>query len=381
MRLVKADAIISWSHLKESRMLDASEYIECFGNAGVPSPYKLIFVSHRWITHQHPDPDGSQLAELKQRLETLSILNDMDCPLLIFYDYCSLPQRPRSIEEESSFHRDLSSLESLSCIADKFIILSEGYRDYVNRAWCFFEVITARGNAYFFSDQNFIRDELTFLKFLMANIQQITSYDFCYKQDASELEIIVAVFQHLRNSKVTHPEDMPLIKEQLVKHYSKRRLTSFGKLILGMNKYFDVEFAIMPAGSSDVFVCKPFFERPDWVRLPSLETNTRFIAGRPGPSLFALPEEICEEIGKKFTRGIHPLLRLSIPGIQDIKTYIEKFKTDPHWKEYVVDPIILGEKEDCFPMVDNIIHTVLELPPGFFVSKDGQHLLFFLRAK
>lgn len=383
MRMVKADALLSWNRLKESRTLDASEYIECSDEAGVPTPHKFVFVSHRWITPKHPDPDGAQLVELQQRLSTLPIRDSKAAPLLVFYDYCSLLQRPRTAEEESEFYRDLGSLESLSRLADQFIILSEGYRDYINRAWCFFEAITARSNVHFFSDQSHVREELECREFLMTEeVPQITSYDLDYKLDASETEIIVAVFQHLRGCRVTHPEDASIIKAQMIAHYNKRRLTSFGKLVVGMNKHFDVEFGMMPVGGSgDVYVCRPFFERTDWTRLPSLETHARIMGGRPGPSLFALPRETCEDIETQHTQGFQPLLRLSIPGVQDVKTYLEDFQSSRDWERYVVSPAMIGEQGDCFPVIDNLIHTVLERPPGFFCSKDGQHLYFFLSGR
>jgi hypothetical protein len=75
MKMVKAESLMSWRRLKESRTLDASEYVECPWVDGIPSPYKLVFVSHRWITAEHPDPNGSQLMELKHRLNTLPIPN------------------------------------------------------------------------------------------------------------------------------------------------------------------------------------------------------------------------------------------------------------------------------------------------------------------
>lgn len=383
MRLVKANVLTSWNHLKESRTLDASEYIEFSGNE-VPPPYKLVFVSHRWITAMHPDPRNSQLMELKQRLSNLPTKNGKNAPLLVFFDYCSLPQLPRSAEENLWFERDLHSLESLSRLADYFIILSEGYRDYANRAWCFFEAITARENAHFFSDQNHIKEELKFRTFLMTeDIRQITGYDLSYKPKASEVEIIVAVFQHLRNCRVTHSKDAPKIKNQLIAHYNKRRLTSFGKLVVGIIKHFDVEFAIMPVEDPQkVFVCKPFFEHPDWIRLPSLETLLeRFMGERNSPSLFALPRQVNEDIKRRHHQGFQPLLRLSISGVHDFQNFLEDFKNKPDWKEYVVNPAMLGEKDDCFPEIDNVIHTILELTSGFFLPKDRRYLYFFLSER
>lgn len=380
MRMIKASALLSWSHLKESRRLDPTEYVDITSQEGVPPPYRLVFVSHRWITGKHPDPDGTQFAELQRRLNDLPVQDSPQAPLLVFFDFASLPQRPRNAEEETSFYRDLASLESLSRLADYFIILSEGYRDYLNRAWCFFEAITARDNVHLFADQEQIRQDLAWREYLMVeDIQQITSYDLGYKLDASETEIIVAAFQHLHACRVTQSEDAALIKEQLITHYNKRRLTSFGKLVVGIHKFFEVEFGMMPVGGmGEVFVGIPFLEQPDWVRLPCLETHARIMGGRPGPSLFALPPETMEDIVQRYKRGFQPLLRLTFPGILNVEPLIKEFQSSPDWQDYVVNPTMISEQVDPFPTIEHVIHTVLERPPGFFHSRDGRYLYFFL---
>lgn len=380
MRMVRADVLLSWDRWKESRSLGPAEYVECSGATGVPSPHKLVFVSHRWISAGHPDPGGEQLAELQRRLRALARGENGTTSLLVFYDYCSLPQRPRTPDEESGFYRDLGLLESLSRLAHRFIILSEGYRDYLSRAWCFFEAITARGNVQFFADQDHVKKDLECREFLMVDdVPQTTSYDLDYKLDVSEAEIIVAVFQHLGGCRVTHREDAPIIRDQLVAHFNNRRLTSFGKLIVGIVKHFGVEFAMMPVGAEgDVYVCRPFFEDPTWTRLPSLETHTRFLGGRPGPSLFALPEATCNEMGRRYIHGFRPLLRLSIPGDGDAEAYLARFQRDPDWERFVVKPDMIGEQGDRFARPDHVVHTILERPPGFFCSKDRRYLYFLL---
>lgn len=383
MRMVTSNALTSWTRFKESRALHRSEYVEWAHDQRQSLPYRLVFVSHRWITPEHPDPRGEQLLELQQRLTALPMQDGTSGPIVVFYDYCSLPQRPRTTEEESGFYRDLASLESLSRLADQFIILSEGYGDYKNRAWCFFEVITARSNVRFFDDQTHIKEDLDFREFLMTeDFPQITSYDLSYKTNATEAEIIVAVFQHLRACRVTHPDDARLIKDQLIAHYNSRRLTSFGKLVVALNKYFDVEFGMMPAKGGDrLYVCRPFFEQGEWTRMPSLETRPLMMGGRPGPSLFALPRETVEEMGKRHTHGFFPLLRLSLPGIDSVKEFLETFQTSGDWERYVVSPMMIGERGDCFPSIDHAIHTVLQRPPGFFCSKDSRYLYFMLSGR
>ena len=67
----------------------------------------MVFVSHRWVTTDHPDPNSEQLAELRGRLETIRLDREESSPYLIFYDYCSMPQRPRSSAEELEFRSSI----------------------------------------------------------------------------------------------------------------------------------------------------------------------------------------------------------------------------------------------------------------------------------
>ena len=195
------------------------------------------------------------------------------------------------------------------------------------------------------------------------------------------MEIIVAAFQHLQSCKVTHLEDIPLIKEQLVAHYNNRRISAYGKLLTALNKFFDVEFVVRFTGSLKTIhiVCKPFFAEPNWMRLPSLDDRAPIMGGRGGPSLFAIPPDELKESGLgsppiKYT----PYLRISLPNVKNIGSYLKGFVDCPDWKQYVVNPSMSLKKGDHFPSIDHVIHTVLERPPGFFVSEDSSHLAFYL---
>lgn len=375
--MIKLSALMTWTRFKECRQLPDTDYVEWQNAAAIPSAHRLVFVSHRWITPIHPDPDGAQLRELQQRLAALHQENHELENAVVFYDFCSLLQRPRTNDEEALFYRDLASLEGLSRQSDKFIILSEGYSDYKDRAWCFFEAATAGANVHYFDDQLRIRDDVQFFRdCLNDESPQITSYHFSYKPDVNEAEVIVAAFQHLQACRVTNADDLPLIKEQLVVHFNNRRITAFGRLIIALNKFFNVEFAIERTGRrkrNEAIVCKPFFSEPEWTRLPSIDDRARIMGGREGPSLFSLPPETLTEIN-----GFIPLLRLSLPGVTDMKRFLEEFKNCRDWKQYVVPPIAALGKRDCFPTIDHVIHTVLERPPGFFCSTDLRHLFFYL---
>ena len=372
--MIRLDALMSWARLKECRELDPSEYVTWNQKKGLPKRHRLVFVSHRWIAPDHPDPDGNQLRELQERLGGTAGKGD-----LVFYDYCSLLQRPRTPDEDAEFHRDLGALEDLSKAADKVIILSEGYTDYKNRSWCFFEAIVSGANVHFFDDQADIEADLEFLSFLLGGFPQVTGYDFSYKLHVEEAEIIAATFQHLKMCRATHAEDVPLIKEQMSAHFNGRRLTSFGRLVAGLAKFFDVSFTLIPVGPQLAEIpCSPYFEEPAWSRLPPLQPNpmAAITRGRVQPSVFALPPGEWEAAMQRHTDGFIPALRLSMPGVDDQAEFLRSFQGDPDWARYVVQPTLVGAREDDpFPTIDHVMHTALERRPGFAAGKDGIYFL------
>merc|ERR1711871_1574111 len=85
-----------------------------------------IVVSHPWRFPQHPDRDpdhpekeGQQLAELVEELRRLSIGPDV----LVFYDFCSLPQLPRTPEQKEDFEYALSKMHLLYTSPSCFVLV------------------------------------------------------------------------------------------------------------------------------------------------------------------------------------------------------------------------------------------------------------------
>jgi hypothetical protein len=130
--MVRRSSLFSWSSLKEYRKLAPDEYLEWNAATAKPHAVNAIFVSHRWITPLDPDPEGHQLRELQNRLSKL-LASDGSQDFVVFYDYCSMLQRPRTVKEDAYFRRDIAGLESLIRSSYKTIILSEGYTDYRDR--------------------------------------------------------------------------------------------------------------------------------------------------------------------------------------------------------------------------------------------------------
>lgn len=89
--------------------------------------HPLLFISHRWESRTHPDPEGSQLAKLRA-LEGCYII----------YDFCSFPQAPRTEDEGEALGRILRSMNRL--VRDVVILDAQ---TYLERGWCLYEYISA----------------------------------------------------------------------------------------------------------------------------------------------------------------------------------------------------------------------------------------------
>ena len=63
------------------------------------------FISHRWLDTTHPDPDGSQLQQ---------ILDEFSHDCLVWYDYCCLPQEPRTTQNYNLLYDDGLRQNSIS---------------------------------------------------------------------------------------------------------------------------------------------------------------------------------------------------------------------------------------------------------------------------
>lgn len=91
------------------------------------------FISHRWFCPTHPDPDGRQLALLRPCLEANAFY---------WIDFTCLPQKSRTQEEEAVFRDSIRWLPSLMFDMSFIVLRFEG-DGYVERAWCFFELLAA----------------------------------------------------------------------------------------------------------------------------------------------------------------------------------------------------------------------------------------------
>ncbi len=343
-----------------------------------------MFVSHRWITPEHPDPAGAQLRELRRRLAVLAARNPSFAEALVFYDYCSIVQKPHTAAERADFERDLRSLVALCRSAAKVLVLSEGYAAYKYRAWCFLELVISEQNVYLFDDQEQIAAELAFRDTLRWEDRDtnfvVDSYFFRYKVDRLEVEPIVASFQHFALCRATDKQDIPLIKAELVRHFNTRTMTPFAQLVTAIAKFFDIEFVL---GADSGFVpCQPYFDEEQWVRLPG---ERRTAAPRTGrfedldftspvlkQSRFSVPQSQVDALKRD---GFTMLLHLTAPSIRDYVGFMKQCSRDPKWKSYYVPALATfrarGHEKDSFPSLDHVMHTLIESIPGIGAGPAG----------
>jgi hypothetical protein len=117
-------------------MLDSRVRID--GVRSRPPLYNVVLaVSHRWLSAAEPDPNGVQFRELMQLCDSLEL---HDCQSFAI-DFCALPQKPRSADEEEVFRRELPGFQRL--FGRHVIVLGEGSEDYGTRGWCMLELMQA----------------------------------------------------------------------------------------------------------------------------------------------------------------------------------------------------------------------------------------------
>jgi hypothetical protein len=96
-----------------------------------------IAVSHRWLRPDQPDPERIQHQELMKLSDELGFHETQ----AFLIDYCSLPQAPRTAEEQAWFQENLPGFQSQ--YKHVTLVLNSGAADYATRAWCMFELMLA----------------------------------------------------------------------------------------------------------------------------------------------------------------------------------------------------------------------------------------------
>ncbi|MEV4454552.1 hypothetical protein [Microbispora sp. NPDC049633] len=391
IKLVPAGVLATWSRIKRYQDLTAADYVLAGDEGGRP----VVCVSHRWIETGHPDPQGQQLREIQGRLRELAALDARYADCLVFYDYSAVPQEPRTPDEDLVQQREINALGTLFGTCDKVIILSEGYRDYIERAWCFFEAFaatrdsswdgeTATANVHFFADQQDIRTDLEFLlssiyRRMFGTVVSIrTSFGHTYKPELREVQNIAAVFQHFGSCGTTRPDDKPMLKQMLVTEFlTRKNMTPYARLLIAINKFFDVTLCIM---TSKMTICPTVSRigRTDMLVLQSLAVDGQG-AGEMEVSPLAISREDAEIYKRELIQEF--VLRLTCPDGSSPEDLIQTAREARDWKEYFVPAYSPAADEyadralDLFPTRDHVLHTMLALNLPFISHPDG-HVYF-----
>jgi hypothetical protein len=118
-----------------------------------PKPDQLrnrLFVTHRWDSQEHPDPFGWQLRALQ---ELGRHYNYEDPNLCFWFDYMSLPQKPRAAAEKQIFARGIHNIRKTVAECENVTLVSrcgsdqaDDLRAMMTRGWIVFELLIARNN-------------------------------------------------------------------------------------------------------------------------------------------------------------------------------------------------------------------------------------------
>ena len=124
-RFIRGDTLTSFSRFPSYDKV-ANDLIERDENG--PKPY---FVSHRWLSREHPDPDGLHWQLLR------AIIKPSE---LYWIDFCCIPQGTARADE---IRRNLRWLMSLFVHSQPLVIRTcdDGYEQ---RAWCILETLAAQ---------------------------------------------------------------------------------------------------------------------------------------------------------------------------------------------------------------------------------------------
>jgi len=110
--------------------------------------YAVVALSHCWLTPEHPDPKGEQLAKLAPVLKSLQ---SRGTELAVFLDWCSLHQHPRATREEvDGFNAGLAHVNLWFAHKNTHVLLLTRLPQswahttpYSQRGWPFFELASS----------------------------------------------------------------------------------------------------------------------------------------------------------------------------------------------------------------------------------------------
>jgi hypothetical protein len=115
-----------------------------------PTERRRLFITHRWDSPTHPDHTGWQRQALRDLGVHYAFRDSSPC---FWYDFMSLPQKPRLGEEKAIFSRGLNQIRSTVRDCENISLVSQDGQSnstdlaaMVHRGWVLFELLIARNN-------------------------------------------------------------------------------------------------------------------------------------------------------------------------------------------------------------------------------------------
>ena len=120
VRFISADALENLP-LPFPRSQDC-KILETLDTTPLPSDL-VVCVSHSWPYQAHPDPLGEKLPEIQALVAAVKKAHKPMGRTLLFFDFLSVAQAPRTADEEASFQAAVQAMPALYCRSDAVVHL------------------------------------------------------------------------------------------------------------------------------------------------------------------------------------------------------------------------------------------------------------------
>mmetsp|Transcript_116896 Transcript_116896/g.261135 ORF Transcript_116896/g.261135 Transcript_116896/m.261135 type:complete len:751 (-) Transcript_116896:63-2315(-) len=129
--------------LPQDAIWDVEELMRDVEEQNRPTP-QILSISYSWLSREHPDPDGFHMRTFCPLLKHFARHMKLGVEnLAVFIDWCSLPQHPRSSQEDVSFQRALEHVHLwyTHWLTEVWLATGtpKGVVPYKDRGWTSFE--------------------------------------------------------------------------------------------------------------------------------------------------------------------------------------------------------------------------------------------------
>ena len=200
IRWVKVEALRRWhrngQHIPRMQDLVRGDYVDVAYGTWRKDRNRFV-ISHAWLSAGEPDPMREQLKALVAELDRLAAL-DTD---VVFYDYASIPQVPRTEEQTQQFKIALQNMNLLYTLEGTRVLVipqvpktAPNPTPYCDRGWCFFEIAVSSACSTIFNyESSAVIELLERYKFPLSSPEFRTAFaetKFTVKGDREKVEIL-----------------------------------------------------------------------------------------------------------------------------------------------------------------------------------------------